>query len=115
MLRYGAMALLQSARTRSYCTAGKRIGLIHAMRGSVGPTMLAFEKVWPEANLQNIVDDSLSVDVGITGLDDAMDDRFMNLAEYARACQVDGVLFTCSAFGTSIERVQVVAWSIAPS
>ena len=68
--------------------------------------MKAFEEVWPQAQLQNIVDDSLSVDVAVTGLDNKMDRRFSDLAEYARACEVDGILFTCSAFGSSIEKVQ---------
>lgn len=68
--------------------------------------MICTDAVWPEANLQNIIDDSLSVDVGTTGLDEAMDKRFMDLANYARSCQVDGILFTCSAFGSSIEKVQ---------
>jgi len=67
---------------------------------------LSIETVWPEARLQNIVDDSLSIDVGVTGLDAAMDKRFMDLAGYARSCEVDGILFTCSAFGSSIEQVQ---------
>ena len=83
-----------------------RIALVHAMQGSIPPTALAFSKVWPEANCQNIVDDSLSIDVGQTGLDESMDNRFLSLAGYARSCNVDGVLFTCSAFGSSIEKVK---------
>lgn len=76
------------------------------MQGSVAPTLKAFNEVWPEAQLQNIVDDSLSVDVAQTGLDEKMDSRFRSLATYARACDVQGVLFTCSAFGSSIEKVK---------
>ena len=57
--------------------------------------------------LQHIVDDSLSRDVAVTGLDASMDRRFLSLAEYAtRECGAEGVLFTCSAFGSCIEKVE---------
>jgi Asp/Glu/hydantoin racemase len=84
-----------------------RIGLIHAMRNSMIPSQRAFDSIWPEATVQNIMDDSLSVDVATTGLDASMDRRFESLATYAvRDCNVDAVLFTCSAFGSCIEKVQ---------
>lgn len=83
-----------------------RIGLIHAMQGSIVPTRRAFDAVWPQATLQNIMDDTLSVDVQTTGLDAAMDRRFSNLANYARDSGADGILFTCSAFGSCIEKVK---------
>eukprot|EP00510_Aplanochytrium_minuta_P009636 CAMPEP_0184061522 /NCGR_PEP_ID=MMETSP0956-20121227/11556_1 /TAXON_ID=627963 /ORGANISM="Aplanochytrium sp, Strain PBS07" /LENGTH=86 /DNA_ID=CAMNT_0026358021 /DNA_START=278 /DNA_END=538 /DNA_ORIENTATION=+ len=35
-----------------------------------------------------------------------MHDRFSKLGEYAASISVDGVLFTCSAFGSCIEKVQ---------
>jgi hypothetical protein len=54
------------------------------MQGSIGPSVRAFQRVWPEAHLQHIVDDTLSTDVVTTGLDESMDKRFMALADYAR-------------------------------
>jgi Asp/Glu/hydantoin racemase len=84
-----------------------RIGLIHAMKNSMIPSQRAFDTLWPEATVQNIMDESLSIDVTTTGLDISMDRRFESLATYAaRDCEVDAVLFTCSAFGSCIEKVQ---------
>ncbi|MGE0225110.1 MAG: aspartate/glutamate racemase family protein, partial [Acetobacteraceae bacterium] len=52
----------------------------------------------------NLLDDSLSADLARDGrLTDAMTQRFLTLARYARGCGADGILFTCSAFGPSIE------------
>lgn len=77
------------------------------MQGSVGPNTRAFKHVWPEAQIQNIVDDSLSTDVHSTGLSASMDRRFESLAAYAKSVAgVHGILFTCSAFGSCIEKVQ---------
>ena len=90
----------------SLTTLGPRIACIHAMQGSIGPTKRAFDAVWPEAERHNILDDALSVDVQYTGLDAAMDRRFAELAQYARGCNASGILFTCSAFGACIEKVQ---------
>ena len=85
----------------------RRIALVHAMQGSIAPTRRAFDTVWPEAICQNLVDDMLSVDVGTTGLNVAMDKRFLDLLQYSRSCDVDGVLFTCSAFGSCIEKAKL--------
>ena len=81
-----------------------RIGLIHALGHSIVPINAAFARLWPEARLANLLDDSLSADLARQGkLDDAMTDRFLTLARYARKTGADGILFTCSAFGPCIE------------
>jgi hypothetical protein len=81
-----------------------RIALIHALRLSVAPTADAFKRLWPEATLMNLLDDSLSADLARDGaLTPAMTDRFLALARYAVATGADGILFTCSAFGPCIE------------
>ncbi|MSO91274.1 MAG: arylsulfatase [Acetobacteraceae bacterium] len=81
-----------------------RIGLIHALGHSVVPINAAFARLWPEARLANILDDALSADLARQGqLDDAMTERFLALARYARKSGADGILFTCSAFGPCIE------------
>lgn len=81
-----------------------RIGLIHALGHSIVPINAAFTRMWPEARLANLLDDSLSADLARQGkLDDAMTDRFLTLARYARKTGADGILFTCSAFGPCIE------------
>jgi hypothetical protein len=81
-----------------------RIALIHALRHSPPPIEGAFARLWPEARLMNVLDDSLSADLARDGaLTPAMTGRFLALARYAASIGVDGILFTCSAFGPCIE------------
>ena len=81
-----------------------RITLIHAMRASIPPIETAFLRLWPEAMLTNLLDDSLAPDLARDEtLTAAMTGRFLALARYAAASGADGILFTCSAFGPCIE------------
>lgn len=81
-----------------------RIALIHALKHSIAPIEAAFARLWPEARLANLLDDSLSADLARDGaLTPAMTGRFLTLARYAVASGADGILFTCSAFGPCIE------------
>ena len=94
----------------------RRIALIHAMQGSIAPTRRAFEAVWPSAVCQNICDDSLSVDVGVTGLDAAMDKRFLDLVDYAVSCNVDGsaTAVPSNAFHASFPRPSLPFLVVVP-
>ncbi len=81
-----------------------RIALIHALRHSPPPIEAAFAALWPEAELMNLLDDSLAADLMRDGaLTPGMNDRFLALTRYAVGTGVAGVLFTCSAFGPCIE------------
>ena len=83
-----------------------RITLIHALKHSIVPIEASFAKLWPEARLMNLLDDSLSADLARDGgLSDAMTQRFLNLGRYATSTGSDAILFTCSAFGPCIEAV----------
>ena len=83
-----------------------RIALIHALRHSIAPIEAAFARLWPQAALMNLLDDSLSADLARDGkLDDAMTERFLMLGRYATGTGADAILFTCSAFGPCIEAV----------
>jgi hypothetical protein len=83
-----------------------RITLIHALKHSIVPIEASFAKLWPEALLMNLLDDSLSADLARDGgLTDAMTQRFLNLGRYATSTGSDAILFTCSAFGPCIEAV----------
>jgi Asp/Glu/hydantoin racemase len=83
-----------------------RIFLIHALRDSVEPARAAMAQGWPEADVANLLDDSLSADLARAGaLDASMIARFVALGRYARDQGADGILFTCSAFGPAIEAV----------
>jgi hypothetical protein len=82
-----------------------RIALIHATRLSIDPIAAAFAQHCPDAQLMNVLDDSLSRDRERDGeLTHAMIDRFVDLATYAKGTGADAILFTCSAFGPAIER-----------
>ncbi|MBO6948917.1 MAG: arylsulfatase [Rhodospirillales bacterium] len=86
--------------------ASPRISLVHATPVAVEPVVGAFRRLWPEADVYNLLEDSLAPDLDRAGaLDDAMTDRFMRLGRYAADCGADGILFTCSAFGACIEAV----------
>ena len=93
----------------------KRIALIHALQHSIEPINSAFIRQWPEALRVNILDDSLSADLAGNGgiLDEAMHNRFETIADYAVKTGADGILFTCSAFGSCIERVAAKHQNIA--
>jgi Asp/Glu/hydantoin racemase len=83
-----------------------RITLVHALKHSIVPVETAFAKLWPEARLMNLLDDSLSADLAREGrLSEAMTERFLELGRYAAGTGADGILFTCSAFGPCIEAV----------
>lgn len=83
-----------------------RISLIHALRQSIDPIEDAFARLWPQAELQNLIDDSLSRDLARTGqLDEAMTQRFLTLGRYAKSTGADAILFSCSAFGPAIDAV----------
>jgi Asp/Glu/hydantoin racemase len=83
-----------------------RITLVHALKHSIVPVEAAFAKLWPQARLMNLLDDSLSADLARDGrLTAAMTERFLELGRYAAGTGADGILFTCSAFGPCIEAV----------
>ena len=83
-----------------------RIALIHALEHSLAPTAASFAKLWPEARLMNLLDDSLSADLARDGkLTDTMTERFLSLGRYVSDTGANGILFTCSAFGPCIEAV----------
>jgi Asp/Glu/hydantoin racemase len=83
-----------------------RITLIHALKHSIVPIETSFARLWPEAMLMNLVDDSLSADLARDGrLTDDMTGRFLSLGRYAADTGADAILFTCSAFGPCIEAV----------
>ena len=83
-----------------------RIALIHALKHSIVPIETAFARLWPDARLMNLLDDSLSADVARDGgITEAMTERFLKLGRYAKGAGADAILFTCSAFGACIEAV----------
>jgi Asp/Glu/hydantoin racemase len=83
-----------------------RIALIHALKHSIVPIEASFARLWPDAKLMNLLDDSLSGDLARVGkLTDAMTERFLSIGRYVTSTGSDAILFTCSAFGPCIEAV----------
>ena len=86
-----------------------RIALVHATALAIKPIVGAFARLWPEARLMNLLDDSLSADRAAAGaLTPAMIERFGSLARYCFDHGADGILFTCSAFGPAIEAARSI-------
>lgn len=81
-----------------------RIALIHALRESQEPAWNAFANGWPAANIFNLLDDSLPLDLKAEGeLTLPIIERFRILGHYAANAgnkreRTLGILFTCSAF-----------------
>ncbi|HTO67638.1 MAG TPA: aspartate/glutamate racemase family protein [Bradyrhizobium sp.] len=81
-----------------------RIALIHAVQAAVAPVQIAFKELWPEARTTNLLDDSLSSDREVAkALTPGLSARIGALADYAASSGADGILYTCSAFGSAIE------------
>jgi len=84
-------------------TTTARIVLIHAVAVAIDPVCAAFAQRWPEAEVVNLLEDSLSRDrAAHTDLTPDMYRRFATLTHYAADIGAHGILFTCSAFGDAI-------------
>jgi aspartate/glutamate racemase len=83
----------------------KRIALIHAVYVAIEPVKSAFQRVWPQAHCVNLIDDALPADLDRIGyIDDGITQRIQGLTGLAVDAGADGVLFTCSAFGSAIAQ-----------
>ena len=83
-----------------------RIVLLHGTPVAVEPINRSFAQRWPEAELVNLLDDSLSVDRAKDhDLTPRMFERFMELGLYGHRIGAQAILVTCSAFGPAIERM----------
>ena len=84
-----------------------RIALIHATRAAIDPVENAFSEIWPEAQHWSLLDEGLTKALDQAGhLTKEISERFIRLAEYAASTDIDGMLFTCTAFGPAIEDCQ---------
>lgn len=82
-----------------------RITLVHATPIAIEPIRQAFASAWPDADVVNLLEDSLSPDrAKSSDITDALTDRIVALTHYARNIGSAAVLFTCSAFGRAIEQ-----------
>ncbi|MDH3715037.1 MAG: aspartate/glutamate racemase family protein [Gammaproteobacteria bacterium] len=88
----------------------RRIVLVHAVTVAIEPVHATFRDRWPDAELVNLLDDSLARDLAEAGdLTPGMHARFAALTCYALDIGADGILFTCSAFGEAIDAARAGA------
>ncbi len=86
-------------------TNGTRIALIHATRIAIDPIVYACQSAWPEVEHVSVLDESLAIDRRKEEhLTEELSDRIIALSRHAESLGSDGVLFTCSAFGSAIEQ-----------
>lgn len=82
-----------------------RITLVHATPIAMEPIRLAFASGWPQADVVNLLEDSLSPDRAKgSEITEALTARITALTQYAGQIGSAAVLFTCSAFGRAIEH-----------
>ncbi|HBM3060184.1 TPA: arylsulfatase [Klebsiella oxytoca] len=81
----------------------QRIVLIHATPLAIAPINEAFSTQWPEMQINNLLDDALSIDrAKAPELTQQLNSRINALVDYAVSIDATAVLFTCSAFGSAI-------------
>jgi hypothetical protein len=83
----------------------KRIFLVHPTPLALPPVDEAFKTLWPQAQVLNLLDESLYADVGANGeLTPALYARVANLFRHSEASGADGILFSGSTFGPAVEE-----------
>ena len=87
-------------------SAKPRIVLLHGTPVAMVPIQQAFAGRWPEAEIVDLLDSSLSIDRAKDhDLTPRMFERFVEMGSYAHRIGADGILVTCSAFGPAIEAM----------
>lgn len=85
----------------------EKIYLIHAVDVSIKPSKTSFAKLWPDARITNILEESLASDLHADGgMTEAMKSRFKTIGQYCSDAGATAILFTCSAFGSAIQEVK---------
>ena len=85
----------------------KRIILVHPYAPTMAPIIEAFARLWPEAEVLNLLDESLYADVGADGVLAAdIFDRISALLRHACASRADGVIFTGATFSPAVEAAR---------
>lgn len=85
-------------------TMSQRIVLLHATPVAMTPIQDAFNDLWPEAEIVNLLDDGLTIDrAKEEHLSEALTERFVDFGRYGYSMDAQGILVTCSAFGPAID------------
>jgi Asp/Glu/Hydantoin racemase len=98
-------ALTTSVNQRESLIMPKRVFLVHPTPLAVSPVDEAFKRLWPQAQVLNLLDESLYADVGANGeLTPALYTRVANLFRHCEASGADGIVFSGSTFGPAVEE-----------
>ena len=80
------------------------IAIIHAVRAAVSPIEKTFERLWPDADTINVLDETLSRDMAKAGkMTPELMARIDRLGRFSRDGGANAILYSCSAFGEAIE------------
>lgn len=86
--------------------SGPRIGLVHALYGSIVPIERAFRASWPEATLASLYDQSLYLEFDRAGRTTAyIERRIETLLRLSVEAGSGAILFTGSLFGAPVRAV----------
>jgi Asp/Glu/hydantoin racemase len=84
-----------------------RVVMIHAVAESMPPTKLAFQEVFPEAELVNLLDEGLFLDFGVE-LTPQLRRRMTQLICYSAEHGAQAVGLACSVYTPMVETVRTV-------
>jgi Asp/Glu/hydantoin racemase len=74
---------------------------------AAGPVAAAFDRLWPEAEPINVIDESLYADYIATRVIDAsIADRLTGLLHYVELTRAEAAVFTGSVFGAIVEKTR---------
>lgn len=94
-------------RRASLSRMARRILLVHAYQPAMAPSEEAFRRLWPEAEVLNLLDESLYADVPPDGtLSPSVQARVASLLLHCELSRPDGIVFTGSTFGPPVERAR---------
>jgi len=82
------------------------IALVSAVPAAIAPATNAFASEYPGASVWNILDDRLLVDADVRGgVTAELDERMARLIRHAAIEGADGILLTCSVYGSVAHRL----------
>jgi Asp/Glu/hydantoin racemase len=85
----------------------KRIFLVHPTALAMAPIDDAFKTLWPEADILNVLDESMYADIPQDGaLSAAMYGRVASLLSHCAHSGADGILFSGSTFGPAVDAAR---------
>jgi hypothetical protein len=83
----------------------KRIFLVHPTPLALPPVDEAFKTLWPQAQVLNLLDESLYADVGANGeVTPGLLARVASLLRHCETSGADGIVFSGSTFGPAVEE-----------